>query len=60
MRLVLMLLMAGLFITAPAFAGPVTVRVDASAAEAVLAALRDPKLTRDRALAISRCRGTPA
>jgi hypothetical protein len=52
-----MLLMAGLFITAPAFAGPVTVRVDASAAEAVLAALRDPKLTRDRALAISRLPG---
>lgn len=60
MRLIVTLLLASLIIMTPALAAPLTVRVDASAAEAVLAAVRDPKLTPIRALEIARLPGNAA
>lgn len=60
MRLLVWLLLAALFIARPASATPLTVQIDVSAAEAVLAAVRDPKLTRHRALVIARLPGNVA
>lgn len=60
MRLLVILLLATCAISTPALGAPLTVRIDASAAEAVLTAVSDPNLTRHRALAIARLPGNEA